>query len=202
MSTYVRVGEQVPNFKMEVFNPANHSFETVSLDELKKKKRWTVLFFYPADYTFVCPTELADLGRVHAELDKAGVTVISVSTDTHFVHMAWAREEKLLAGVKYLMGADPTHVVSNIFGVLDESSGLTRRATFIISPEGLLMGSEVAFDNVGRNAEELARKVKASIYLAKHPGEACPARWTEGQKTLKPGADLVGRVAEALVGTN
>lgn len=202
MTEIVKVGDIVPNFTMDVFDPAKTAFGKVSLDELKAKKRWTVLFFYPADYTFVCPTELADLGHKQAELEKAGATVISVSTDTQFVHMAWQREEKLLTGVRYLMGSDPTHAVSKLFGVLDEQSGLSRRGTFIINPDGLLMGSEVAYDNVGRNADELVRKVKASIYLSTHPGEACPARWSEGQKTLKPGASLVGRVSEVLAGTN
>lgn len=198
MHTAVTVGDMVPNFEMDVFDPKAGGFGKISLDELKAKKRWTVLFFYPADYTFVCPTELADLGRKHAELEKAGVTVISVSTDTKFVHMAWQREEKLLQGVRYLMGADTTHAVSRLFGVLDETSGLSLRGTFIINPEGKLVGSEVSFDNVGRNADELARKVRAHVYLSTRPNEACPANWTEGQKTLKPGADLVGRVHEAL----
>jgi alkyl hydroperoxide reductase subunit AhpC len=198
MTENIQVGQQVPNFTMDVFDPTQHSFGKISLDELKKKKRWTVLFFYPADYTFVCPTELADLGKYQAELDKAGATVISVSTDTQFVHMAWHREETLLKGVRYLMGADANQSVSKLFGVLEESSGLALRGTFIINPEGLLVASEVNFFNVGRNAEELARKVKASIYVAVHPEEACPANWSEGQKTLKPGENLVGRVGDAL----
>lgn len=194
----VKVGEVVPEFEMEVFDPTRSAFGTVSLSDLRKQGKWTVLVFYPADYTFVCPTELADVARVHADLKKTGAVVLSVSTDTKFVHMAWQREEKLLKDVTYGMASDPTQKVSRLFGVLDEASGLALRGTFIISPEGRLTGSEVNFYNVGRSAEELLRKVKANVYLAKHPEEACPANWSEGQKTLKPGEALVGRVAEAL----
>ena len=195
----VKVGEAVPGFELEVFDPSRHEFGKISLDELKKKGLWTILVFYPADYTFVCPTELADVARVHPQIEKAGAVVISISTDTKFVHMAWQREEKLLKDVRYLMGADTTQKVSRLFGVLDESTGLSLRGTFLISPEGKLTGSEINFFNVGRSAEELVRKVKANVYLAKHPNEACPANWKEGQKTLTPNESLVGRVAEALV---
>jgi peroxiredoxin (alkyl hydroperoxide reductase subunit C) len=165
---------------------------------LKKQKKWTVLVFYPADYTFVCPTELADLAKKQDELGKAGATVISVSTDTKFVHMAWHREEKLMKDVRYMMGADPTGKVSRLFGVYDEASGLAYRGTFLINPDGKLASAEVNLNNVGRNAEELVRKFKAFVYASSHPEEACPANWNEGQKTLKPGSNLVGRVSEAL----
>ncbi|MBL0057915.1 MAG: redoxin domain-containing protein [Elusimicrobia bacterium] len=134
MSDVVRVGQAVPDFEMDVFNPKSHEFEKISLADLKKNKKWTVLVFYPADYTFVCPTELADVAVKHDELAKAGAEVISVSTDTKFVHLAWQREEKLLSGVKYLMGADPTGKVSRLFGVYDEATGLALRGTFIINP--------------------------------------------------------------------
>jgi len=198
MSEHVKVGQVVPDFELEVFDPARGDFAKISLAELKKEKKWTILFFYPADYTFVCPTELADVANQYEELKKAGAQVISVSTDTKFVHMAWQREEKLLKNVRYLMGADATGNVSRLFGVYDDKMGLALRGTFIISPEGILTASEVNFYNVGRSASELLRKVKANAYLAKHPEEACPANWVEGEKTLKPGANLVGRVAEAL----
>jgi NADH-dependent peroxiredoxin subunit C len=194
----VKVGEMVPDFEMEVYDPSRKDFGKISLGDLKKRKAWTVLVFYPADYTFVCPTELADVAARYDELAKAGAVVISVSTDTKFVHLAWQREEKLLQNVRYLMGADPTGKASRLFGVYDEATGLALRGTFIISPDGKLTASEVNFYNVGRSAEELARKVKANIYLADHPDEACPANWSEGEKTLKPGASLVGRVGEAL----
>jgi NADH-dependent peroxiredoxin subunit C len=198
MSDTVKVGQSVPDFEMEVFDPKRNDFGKVSLADLKKQGKWTVLVFYPADYTFVCPTELADVAVKHEEISKAGAEVISVSTDTKFTHLAWHREEKLMNGVKYLMGADTTGKVSRLFGVYDDASGLALRGTFIIAPDGRLASSEVNFYNVGRSAEELARKVAANAYLAKHPEEVCPANWKAGAKTLKPGASMVGRVAEAL----
>jgi peroxiredoxin (alkyl hydroperoxide reductase subunit C) len=198
MSDSVKVGQQVSDFEMDVFDPVRGDFAKISLSNLKQQKKWTVLVFYPADYTFVCPTELADVATVQDELAKAGAAVISVSTDTQFVHLAWQREEKLLKGIKYLMGADPTGKISRLFGVYDEESGLALRGTFIINPEGKLVASEVNFYNVGRSAAELLRKMQANAYLLTHPEEACPANWSKGGKTLTPGTKLVGRVAEAL----
>lgn len=194
----VRVGQNVPNFELETFNPRTGDFGKVSLDEFKKARRWLVLAFYPADYTFICPTELADLAEQYDELRETGAEVISVSTDTKFTHLAWQREEKLLRNVTYQMGADPTGRVSKLFGVYDEETGLDLRGTFIISPDGKLTGAEVNFYNCGRNFTELVRKVKAFAYLSAHSEEVCPANWKEGQKTLKPGAKLVGRVGDNL----
>ncbi len=194
----LRVGQKVPNFEMEVYDPKTLGFGKVSLEDLLRERKWVVLFFYPADFTFVCPTELADLADYYEELQRMGVEVISVSTDTKYTHLAWQRTEKLLEKVKYLMGADPTGKVSRLFGVYDEDTGLALRGTFIINPDGILVGSEVNFYNVGRNAEELVRKMKANAYLMSHPDEACPARWKEGEKTLKPSQEIVGRVYEAL----
>jgi peroxiredoxin (alkyl hydroperoxide reductase subunit C) len=198
MSECVKVGHVVPDFEMDVFDPKRNDFSRVSLATLRKSGKWTVLVFYPADYTFVCPTELADVAEKYEDLTKAGAEIISVSTDTQFVHLAWRREEKLLSKVNYLMGADPTGTVSRLFGVYDETTGLPLRGTFIIGPDGRLASAEINFYNVGRNAQELVRKVQANSYLAKHPEEVCPANWSQGQKTLKPGASLVGRVSEAL----
>jgi peroxiredoxin (alkyl hydroperoxide reductase subunit C) len=194
------VGAEVPNFTMDVYDPVNRAFGKVSLDELKKESKWTVLVFYPADFTFVCPTELADLADKHAALKKLGAEVISVSTDTQYAHLAWRDSEKLLSQVQYLMGADPTATVSRLFGVYDPASGLALRGTFIINPQGRLVSSEVNFFNVGRNADELVRKVEANVYLLAHPAEACPARWKPGAKTLKPDEKMVGKVYEALNG--
>ena len=194
----VSVGQQVPNFEMEVFDPKRNDFGKISLESLMKEKKWTILCFYPADFTFVCPTELKDLGDQYEELKKCGAEVISVSTDTKYTHLAWKEAEKLLQDVKYPMASDPTGTVSRLFGVYDEKSGLALRGTFIINPEGKLAASEVNFYNVGRNAAELVRKTQANTYLSSHPDEACPAKWTEGQKTLKPGAAIVGKVYEAL----
>lgn len=197
-SKIVQVGTEVPNFEMEVYNPSEREFGKISLGELKTLGKWTILFFYPADFTFVCPTELADLAEQHEKLRKLGAEVISVSIDTKYSHMAWRDSEKLLANVKYTMAADPTRKISQMFGVYDENSGLALRGTFIINPAGVLVSSEVNYYNVGRNADELVRKLEANVYLAAHPDEACPAKWTKGAKTLKPNSAMVGKVFEAL----
>lgn len=194
----VTVGQTVPNFEMEVFDPQRNDFGKISLEGLLKEKKWVILCFYPADYTFVCPTELSDLAKKHEQLKKNGAEVISVSTDTKYVHLAWKRDEKLLENVKFPMGSDTTGKVSRLFGVYDEKTGLALRGTFIISPEGKLVSSEVHFYNVGRNADELARKMSANAYLSNHSNEVCPSGWTEGEKTLKPGPQMVGKVYEAL----
>ncbi len=198
MSEVCRVGMEVPEFEMETYDPETGKFGKFSLADAKRENKWTILFFYPADFTFVCPTELADLAEVYPKLKELGCEVVSVSTDTKFVHLAWHRDEKLLANVKYPMGADPTGKISRMFGVYDEETGLALRGTFIINPEGKLVGSEVNFYNVGRNADELLRKMEANVYLMSHPEEACPAKWEPGKKTLKPSEELVGKVAEAL----
>jgi len=139
---------------------------------------------------------MADLADLNEEFKAAGAEVITVSTDTEFVHLAWKREEKYLSDAKFLMGADPTGKVSRLFGVYDEETGLALRGTFIIDPEGVVRASEVNFYNVGRSAAETLRKLKASTYVATHPNEACPAKWDKGGQTLTPGPDLVGNVYE------
>ena len=194
----LQVGQNVPDFTMETYEPTDYGFGTVSLEQLKKAGKWTVLVFYPADFTFVCSTELGDLADAYPELTAAGAEVITVSTDTIYTHLAWKREEKFLENAKYPMAADPTGTVAKLFGVYDYNTGLALRGTFIISPEGKLVASEVNFYNVGRNAKELVRKLKASVYVAAHPAEACPAHWESGDKTLTPGPKLVGNVYEAL----
>ena len=194
----LQVGQNVPDFSMETYDPTDYGFGKVSLDELKKAGRWTVLVFYPADFTFVCSTELGDLADEYANIKAAGAEVITVSTDTVYTHLAWKREEKFLEKVKYQMAADPTGAVAKLFGIYDYGTGLALRGTFIISPQGKLVASEVNFYNVGRNATELLRKLKASVHVAANPAEACPARWESGKKTLTPGPQLVGHVYEAL----
>ena len=194
----LQVGQNVPDFTMETYEPTDYGFGTISLEKLKKAGKWTVLVFYPADFTFVCSTELGDLADAYEELKAAGAEAVTVSTDTVYTHLAWKREEKFLENAKYPMAADPTGTVAKLFGVYDYNTGLALRGTFIISPEGKLVASEVNFYNVGRNAKELVRKLKASVYVAAHPAEACPAHWESGDKTLTPGPKLVGNVYEAL----
>lgn len=194
----VSVGATVPDFEMETYEPTQGDFAKVSLADIKSAGQWAILMFYPADFTFVCPTELADLAEEHAKLEKLGARVIAVSTDTKFAHMMWRNTEGLLKNVRYTLAADPTGTVSRLFGVYDAATGLALRGTFIINPEGTLVSSEVNFYNVGRNAAELVRKMEANVHLIANPAEACPAKWTPGAKTLKPGKDIVGNVAGAL----
>ena len=156
--------------------------------------RWSVLFFYPADFTFVCPTELADLADHFDELQELGVDIFSVSTDTHFSHKAWHESSPSISKIRYTMLGDPTGKLTRLFGVMREEEGLADRATFVLDPQGVVQLMEVTCEGVGRSAAELLRKVKAAIYVAEHPGEACPARWVTGDATLTPSADLVGRL--------
>jgi peroxiredoxin (alkyl hydroperoxide reductase subunit C) len=202
MSEIISVGQIVPDFEMEAYFPKKKDFGKISLQETRGSKKWLVLFFYPADFTFVCPTELQDVANEYSTLQKLGCEVVSVSTDTKFSHLAWQTSEKLLEKVEYPMGADPTGKISRLFGVYDEATGLALRGTFMINPEGKLVASEINFYNVGRNAKELLRKMKANSYLVTHPDEACPARWEEGSKTLKPSAKIVGKIHEALAGVS
>ena len=168
------------------------SFETVTADDLKGK--WSVVFFYPADFTFVCPTELGDLADNYAEFQKLGVEIYSVSTDTHFTHKAWHDASDTIKKIQYPMLGDPTGVISRNFGVMIEDEGLALRGTFVINPEGQVKIEEIHDLGIGRDAKELLRKVQAAQYVAEHPGEVCPAKWTPGAQTLAPSLDLVGKI--------
>ena len=194
----VRVGQFVPDFKLTTFEPTSGGFGEYSLEKAKKEGKWTILVFYPADFTFVCATEFAALAERHKHFKELGGNLVTVSCDTQFTHLAWQREEQELKKVEYSMGADRTGNVARMFGVYMDENGLALRGSFIISPEGKLMSAEVNFLNLGRNMDELLRKFKANKYLAKVPGEVCPAEWKEeGDTTLKPGPELVGRVHQA-----
>jgi len=195
----LQIGQKVPDFKLDTYEPSKGDFGEISLERLMVDKKWTILFFYPADFTFVCATEFAALAEQYEEFKKMDAEVITASVDTKFVHLAWQRDEKMLEKVKYPMGADRTGKVARLFGVYDEETGNALRGTFIINPEGTLLNSEVNFYNLGRNIDELLRKLKANRHLASDNGEACPAQWKqEGDKTLKPSAKMVGKVYEAL----
>lgn len=195
---FAKVGQPVPEFKLQAYDPTEVAISEVDLGTLRKEGKWTILFFYPADFTFVCPTELADLAAKYETLKELGAEVISVSTDTPYTHLAWKNDERLLADVQFKMAADPTGEMSRFFDVWDFETGLALRGTFVINPDGLLVSSEINFYNVGRNGDELVRKVEANTYLKDHPEEACPAKWTPGDKTLTPSEALVGNVYEAL----
>jgi peroxiredoxin len=166
----------------------------VSVSEADLKGKWSVVFFYPADFTFVCPTELEDLADNYAEFQKLGVEIYSVSTDTHFSHKAWADTSPAISKIKFTMVGDPSGVITNNFGVMREGQGLADRGTFLVDPDGVIQFMEITAEGIGRNAAELLRKVKAAQYVRNHPGEVCPAKWEEGEKTLAPSLDLVGKI--------
>ena len=184
------INTEVKPFKATAF----HNGEFVDVTEANLKGKWSVVFFYPADFTFVCPTELGDLADNYAELKSRDVEVYSVSTDTHFTHKAWHDSSETIGKITYPMVGDPTGVISRNFEVMIEEVGLAERGTFVIDPQGIIQIVEISAGNIGRDASELLRKVKAAQYVAKHPGEVCPAKWKEGEATLAPSLDLVGKI--------
>ncbi|ALU91380.1 MULTISPECIES: alkyl hydroperoxide reductase subunit C [Herbaspirillum] len=173
---------------------AYHDGKFVDITEATLKGKWSVFVFYPADFTFVCPTELEDLADNYAEFKKLGVEIYGVSTDTHFAHKAWHDTSEAIKKVQYPLVGDPTATLARNFEVLIEEEGLALRGTFVINPEGEIKVMEVHDNGIGRDASELLRKVKAAQYVASHPGEVCPAKWEEGAATLKPSLDLVGKI--------
>lgn len=158
------------------------------------KGKWSIVCFYPADFTFVCPTELEDLQDHYEEFKKLGVEVYSVSTDTHFTHKAWHETSPTIGKIQYPMIGDPSQVISRNFEVLNEETGLADRGTFIIDPDGVIQAYEVNAEGIGRKASTLINKIKAAQYIRNNPGEVCPAKWEEGGETLKPSIDLVGKI--------
>lgn len=175
-------------------------FEVLHSEEIKKAKlsdyrgKWLILFFYPADFTFICPTELEEMANNYQEISSLGAEVISVSTDTVYVHKAWHDNSPAIKKISFPMAADPTAALSKLFGVYIHHQGVSLRGTFIIDPEGVLRAYEVNDNSIGRSASELIRKLKAAQYVATHAGEVCPASWQPGKETLKPGLDLVGKI--------
>jgi len=184
------INTEIKPFKATAF----HNGKFVELTEADVKGKWSVFFFYPADFTFVCPTELGDMADLYPEFQKLGVEVYSVSTDTHFVHKAWADASDTIKKITYPMIGDPTGAITRNFEVMIEEAGLALRGTFVMNPEGQVKVAEIHDLGIGRDASELLRKVKAAQYVASHPGEVCPAKWTEGAETLKPSLDLVGKI--------
>jgi NADH-dependent peroxiredoxin subunit C len=184
------MNSEVLPFKSTMFH--NGKFLDVSEADLKGK--WSVVFFYPADFTFVCPTELGDLADNYAEFKKLGVEIYAVSTDTHFTHKAWHDTSDTIGKIQYPMIGDPTGTICRNFGVMIEAAGLADRGTFVIDPNGVIQIIEINAGGIGRDALELLRKIKAAQYVASHPGEVCPAKWKEGEATLAPSLDLVGKI--------
>jgi len=178
----------------------HHEFDAFHDEQLKKIKlidyvgKWVVLMFYPADFTFVCPTELQEMAENYDEIRKLGAEVLSVSTDTVYAHKAWHDQSPAIKQIQFPMLADPTGQLCREFGTYIESEGLALRGTFILDPESALKSFEINDNSIGRSAKELVRKLQAAIFVREHNGEVCPASWKPGAKTLKPGLDLVGKI--------
>lgn len=184
------INSEVKPFKAQAY----HQGKFVPVSDADLRGKWSVVFFYPADFTFVCPTELGDLADNYAEFQKMGVEIYSVSTDTHFTHKAWHDTSDTIGKIQFPMIADPTGTITRNFDVMIEEEGLADRGTFVIDPQGKIQIVEITSGGVGRDATELLRKVKAAQYVAAHPGEVCPAKWKEGEATLAPSLDLVGKI--------
>ena len=183
------------NTKLQPFNAtAYHNGDFVELTEKDVLGKWSIFFFYPADFTFVCPTELGDVADYYEQLQEMGVEVYSVSTDTHFTHKAWHDASETIKKIKFPMIGDPTGVISRNFEVMIEEEGLALRGTFIVNPEGVIKAAEINDLGIGRNAKDLVRRVQAAQYVATHDGEVCPASWQPGEETLSPSLDLVGKI--------
>ncbi len=184
------INKEISDFSVQAFH--NDDFKTVTKDDVIG--HWSVFFFYPADFTFVCPTELEDLGALYGKFQEAGCEVYSVSCDTHFVHKAWHDASERIAALPYPMLADPTHVLAEMFDVYIPETGVAERGSFVVNPEGRIICAEVNDGAIGRNAAELLRRVQASQFVAEHGDAACPASWVPGAEVLHPGIDLVGKL--------
>ncbi|MFA6872232.1 MAG: alkyl hydroperoxide reductase subunit C [Bacteroidaceae bacterium] len=184
------IGKEIADFNVQAFS--NNAFVPVTKKDVVGK--WSVFFFYPADFTFVCPTELEDLANKYADFKAANCEVYSVSCDTHFVHKAWHDASKTIQKIQYPMLADPTGVLARDFEVMIEEVGLAERGTFVVNPEGKIVAYEVVSGNIGRNADELYRRLQALQFVAEHGDQVCPANWKPGKETLKPSLELVGLI--------
>lgn len=187
----VRIGQTVPDMELKAYY--NDKETTISLSDYKGK--WLILFFYPADFTFICPTELEDMAELYPQFQKEGAEILSVSTDTVYTHKAWHDTSEAIKKIKFPMLSDRNQSLSYMMGVMDEESGNALRGTFVINPDGKLQMIELNDnDSVGRNAKELLRKLQGAKFSREHKGQVCPAKWEPGDDTLKPGMDLVGKI--------
>ncbi|HGJ5875989.1 MAG TPA: alkyl hydroperoxide reductase subunit C [Arsenophonus sp.] len=192
------VNTQIKSFQNTAFKDGKF----IEISEKNIKGKWSIFFFYPADFTFVCPTELGDLADHYEEFQKLGVEIYSVSTDTHFTHKEWHSHSDTIGKIKYTMIGDPSWALTRNFEVMrkyqendeEKELGLADRGTFIVDPKGIIQAVEITAEGIGRDASDLLRKIKAAQYVASHPGEVCPAKWKEGEATLSPSLDLVGKI--------
>jgi len=186
----IKINDKIPNFYAKAFH--ENRIKEINLSIYKGK--WVVLFFYPADFTFVCPTELEELADNYEKLKALNAEVLSVSTDTEFAHKAWHDTSPAIKKIQFPMLADTTGKISKLFGTYIREEGLSLRGTFIIDPDGILKAFEIHDNSIGRSAEELIRKIEAAKFVREHGGEVCPANWKPGKQTIKPGLDLVGKI--------
>lgn len=186
----IKINEKIPNFELEAFY--NEKIKKIKFSGYKGK--WLILFFYPADFTFICPTELEEAAYYYKDFQKSGAEILSVSTDTVYVHKAWRDASPAIKKIKFPMLADPTGKLCRALGTYIEDEGVSLRATFIINPEGVLKAFEIHDNSIGRSAKELLRKLQAAKFVYEHKGMVCPASWEPGKKTLKPGLGLVGKI--------
>ncbi len=186
----VKINQLAPQFETKAY----HAGKEIKLKLKDLKRKWVVLAFYPADFTFICPTELGDFADHYDEFKKLNTEVLSVSTDTVFVHKAWHDNSQTIAKIKFPMLADPTGNICKAYGTYIEQEGLSYRATFIIDPDGNVKWYELHDNSIGRSTTEILRKLKAAQYVREHGSEVCPVNWQPGSKTLKPGLDLVGKI--------
>lgn len=191
-----KIDTKAPLFNLPAYNPIKDEETNISLDSLKGK--WIILFYYPADFTFVCPTELKDMAEKKETFEKMWVEILSASTDTIFSHRAWVKHEKLMENFPYIMLSDHNLEVASVYNILDEKTGIAGRGTFVIDPEGIIRTIEITSGPLGRNSDELVRKISALQYMSENPWIACPARWVEWAKTLTPSIKIAGEVFEAL----
>lgn len=189
-----QIDKKFPHFSLEVYDPVKDDVARLSTNDKSLKGKFLVLLFYPADFTFVCPTELVDLNRRYDEFKKYKTEIIGVSTDTVHTHKAWIEMEELLKGLKFPLASDHNGKFSKELGIYDEESGKAVRAAFIIDPDGILRSVDIVADNIGRNAGEILRKVKALQFVRNNPGLVCPASWDEGEPTLRPSIKIAGKV--------
>ncbi|MGF0039390.1 alkyl hydroperoxide reductase subunit C [Peptoniphilaceae bacterium SGI.131] len=186
------VGKEILEFRADAYDPATEEF--VSLTDKDLRGKWSVLCFYPADFTFVCPTELEDLQEQYERLKELDTEVYSVSCDTHFTHKAWHDHSEAISKIQYKMIGDPSHAISKAFEILNEETGLAQRGTFIIDPDGVVQALEINADGIGRDASSLIDKIRAAQFVRKNPGQVCPAKWRKSGQTLTPGLNLVGKI--------
>lgn len=188
----LKIGDKVPDLELSAYFPDRDEIGQINLQEYKGK--WLILLFYPADFTFVCPTELEDAANKYEEFKKLGAEIISVSTDTAYVHKAWHDHSQAISKVQYPMIGDPAGKLCKLFGTYIEEEGLSLRGTFIIDPDGCIINMDIHSNDIGRNIEEIFRKFQAAKYVQEHEGVVCPANWTPGKEVLKPSIDLIGKI--------